>query len=194
MVNLCSWTAAANVKRIAFYRRKKPYRVYIYFFIGYYIFSNDDVISKIEKFKYFFLFVALTAATLNVYLFVWSDSQHPLFNNIAKFAAEWFMIIALIGLSKEILNFSSKLTVYMLQRSFAFYILHFIWVVLFQYFMAEFNRNNTVLLYIAPIILAYGATFLCCEIFIRIPFICFFTGIKPINTKKQGMKINDYKK
>jgi len=164
------------------------------FLVGYYIFSNDNVISKIEKYKWFFLFAGLTAAILNVYLFIWSASRQPLLNNIAEFAAEWFMIIALLGISKGNLNFSSKLTVYMSQRSFAFYILHFIWVVLFQYFMAFVCLNNTVLLYIVPIILAYGTTFLCCEICIRIPFICSLMGIKSINIKNQERKINDYKK
>lgn len=150
------------------------------FLVGYYIFSNDRIINKIEKFKWLFLFIGLCAATLNVYLFIWSDTSYPLVNTVVKFIAEWFMLIALLGIGKGYLSFNSKVTLYMSQRSFAFYILHFVWVVLFQYLLADILFDNIELLYIVPVILAYCATFLSCEICIRIPFLCSFMGIKPI--------------
>lgn len=153
------------------------------FLVGYYIFSNDNVIGKIEKYRLIFLIVGLTAATLNVYLFIWSDTPYPLLNTAVKFIAEWFMLIALLGIGKGRLNFNSKVTLYMTQRSFAFYILHFIWVVLFQYLLAGILFDNIELLYIVPVILAYCATFLSCEICIRIPFLCLLMGIKSINNK-----------
>ncbi len=152
------------------------------FLIGYYIFSNDNVISKIEN-KWIFITVGLTATILNAYLFIWSDTQYPLINTITKFVSEWFMLIALLGIGKRYLNSCSKISVYMSQRSFAFYILHFIWVVLFQYLFADILSDNIELLYIVPVILAYCTTFLSCEICIRIPFLCSLMGLKCINQK-----------
>lgn len=157
----------------------KSFAEYIYLFmIGYYIFSDEKVIEKAEMYMFFFMFVGLTAAILNVYLFVWSDVQYVLLNAISKFIAEWFMLLALLGMAKRYLNFSGKISAYFTKRSFAFYIWHFIWVVLFQYFMYSVCADNTFLLYIVPVILAYCASLLCCEISIRIPLLRIFTGIK----------------
>lgn len=143
------------------------------FLIGYYIFSNEDVICKIEKYKWFFLFIGLTATILNIYLFIWSDAQYPLFNSVLKYVSEWFMLAALSGIGKGYLNFTSKVSIYMSQRSFAFYILHFIWVVLVQYFMADILYKHTFLLYIISVLLAYGATFISCEICVRTLLLCY---------------------
>lgn len=153
------------------------------FLVGYYVFSNDNAIIKIEKHKWLFLFIGLSASILNVYLFIWSDTQYTLLNTAAKFTAEWFMLIALLGTGKGYLNFKSKVSVYMSQRSFSVYILHFIWVVLFQYYIYDACSDNLVLLYIVPVLLAYCATFLSCEICIRTPFLCSLMGIKCINAK-----------
>lgn len=96
------------------------------FLIGYYVFSDDNAVDKVEKYKWFFLFIGGTAAIFNVYLFIWSDKQCPLLNAIAKFIAEWFMLLALLGTGKRYLNFSGKVSKYLSQRSFAFYVCHFI--------------------------------------------------------------------
>ena len=159
------------------------------FLIGYYIFSNNNVISKIEKRKWIFLIVGLTATILNVYLFIWADTKYPLLNTITKYVSEWCMLITLLGMGKRYLNAGSKIAVYMSQRSFAFYILHFIWVVLFQYLMFDTLQNNIVLLYIVPVFLSYIATLLCSEICIRIPVLCSLMGLKCIKTKKLGIEL-----
>ncbi len=155
---------------------------YTYIFLmGYYIFSDEAIICKISKHNYFFLFTGIIATIVNVYLFIWSDMKYQMTNTVAKFVSEWFMLIAMIGLGKDCLDFSGKVSDYMSKSSFPFYIFHFIWVVLFQYLIHGICSNNTFLLYTIPVFLAYGATFLCYKICIRIPFLCFLTGIK---TKK----------
>ena len=153
------------------------------FLVGYYVFSNDNVINKTGKYKFIFLCVGLTATVLNVYMFIWAGAQYQLLNTVVKFVSEWFMILALIGIGKSYLDFSGKASRYMSQRSFAFYILHFIWVVLFQYLMFDICGDNAVLLYVVPIVLAYCTTFLSCEICVRIPFVCLLMGTKPVNKK-----------
>ena len=161
---------------------QKSLAEYTYLFlVGYYVFANDNMTDKIEKYKYHFLCIGLTATVLNVYMFIWADTNYPLFHTIIPFISEWFMIIALIGIGKKHLDFSRKASRYMSHISFAFYILHFIWVVLFQFLLYDICGNNTLLLYIAPVLLAYCMTFLCCAICIRIPLFCFFMGTKPIH-------------
>lgn len=92
--------------------------------------------------------------------------------------SEWFMILALMGIAKGHLNFTGKVSDYMTKRSFLFYTWHFIWVVSFQYLLFELVGNNTIVLFAGTVILSYLATFICTEISIRIPLLCFVTGTK----------------
>ena len=152
----------------------KSFVEYTYVFLaGYYIFSSDNVISKVEKWKWIFLCIGITATVFNVYLFVWSDTQQTWFNTTAKYASEWLMINSLLGIGKSYLDFNGKISKYMSKRSYTFYIFHFIWVVLFQYLLFHVCNGNIILLYVLPVLLAYGATLLCCEICSRVSFFSF---------------------
>lgn len=152
---------------------------YIYLFlIGYFVFSDDEIISKAEKHSLLLSFIGIAATVFNVYLYLWSDTKHPTLNNVADYVSEWVMIIALIGIAKRYLNSSGKVSNYMGKRSFLFYTWHYIWVVLFQYLLYAICGNNTFVLFIGAVLLSYIATFVCCEICIRIPFLCFVTGAK----------------
>lgn len=88
------------------------------------------------------------------------------------------MVLALIGLAKRYLNFNNKLFDYMKNRSFLFYIYHFIWVVAIQYLLLKMGLNNGNIIFLFTVILAYILTFLSCEISIRIPVLCILTGVK----------------
>ncbi len=134
------------------------------FLTGYYLFSKDAVISKIEKYKWFFLCIGLTATVIHVDLVVWPARQNAHVLLPAKCTSEWFMCIALLGIGKRYLNAAGKIAGFMSQRSYSFYIFHYIWVVLFQSACYPVCGNHTLLLFVLPVILAYGATFLCCEI------------------------------
>ena len=143
------------------------------FLVGYYIFSNDGGINEVEKWKWIFFCVGITATVFNVYMFIWSDTQQTFLNTIAKYVSEWFMISSLLGIGKRYLNFNGKLSKYMSKRSYSFYIFHFIWVVLFQYLLFPVYSGNIILLYVLPVLFAYAATWLCCEICSRVSFFAF---------------------
>ncbi len=152
---------------------------YMYLFmLGYYIFADDKIIDKAEKNCWLLFGIGFVATILNTYLFIWADKEFALMNTVTKYVSEWIMIIALIGLAKKYLNFSGNVSSYMNKRSFLFYIYHFIWVVLFQYILYGVVGDRSFDLFMGTVLLAYGATFICCEISIRIPFMCFLTGIK----------------
>lgn len=148
------------------------------FMLGYYVFADKKVISKAEKHCWLVFTIGMVATILNVYLFIWADKEFALLNTITKYVSEWIMIIACIGLAKRYLNFNGKISNRMSKRSFLLYIYHFIWVVLFQYILHGIIGNNTCVLFMTTILLAYSATYFCCEISIRIPFMCFLTGTK----------------
>lgn len=153
------------------------------FLIGYFVFTDDKIINTAERNKWLLFAIGLAASIFNVYLFIWSNRDFALLNTIAKYISEWFMVIALIGLAKRYLNFNGKVSDYMRTRSFLFYFYHFVYVVLFQYLLYRIFADNTVVLSIGTMILSYFMTFICCEITIRIPFLCFLTGTKRLKTK-----------
>lgn len=143
------------------------------FLVGYFIFSNDDVINQAEKWKWIFLCIGITATIFHVSMFIWLDTQHALLNMAAKYVSEWFMINSFLGIGKRYLNFNGKISNYMLKNSYTFYIFHFIWVVLLQSLLFHVCSGNIILLYVLPVIFAYGATLLCCELCNRITFFSF---------------------
>ena len=152
---------------------------FTYFFLmGYYVFSDDGIIEKTEKSRWILLAIGLTATILNVYLFIWSDKDYNILNTITSFVSKWFMVLALIGLAKRYLNFSGKVSGHMSRLSFPFYIWHFIWVVVFQYLLYFLVGNNTLILFIGTLLLSFIATLICSEITVRVPFLCFLTGVK----------------
>ena len=146
------------------------------FLIGYYVFSKDEIIDKAEKYKMLMFCIGISSAVVNVYLFIWSGKEYVLLNTLAKYITEWLMIIALTGIAKGYLNFTGNISAYMSKRSFLFYIWHFIWVVMFQYILYQIMGNNTFILFTGTVILSYVMTFICCEISMRIPVLCFLTG------------------
>ena len=148
------------------------------FMLGYYVFTDENITNKAKKNCWLLLSIGLVATILNVYLFIWCDKEYAQLNTITKYVSEWIMIIALIGLAKKYLNYSGNVSSYMNKRSFLFYIYHFIWVVLSQYILHGVAQGHNFILFAGTVSLAYGATFICCEISIRIPFLCALTGTK----------------
>lgn len=147
------------------------------FMLGYYLFSNDQFVDKISRCSTGFIAVGLAACSLNVYLFIWSSSEHSVLNTAAKFTAEWFMLLGLIGAGKKYLDFSGEISVYMSRNSFPFFSLHFICAVVMQYLLCDVF-SSAFLLYLVPVIIAYIMTFICSGLFIRSPLLSFLIGAK----------------
>ncbi len=158
---------------------------YTYFFmLGYYVFTNEKIMCKLEKNRWLLFSIGLAATVLNVYLFLWTDKDYVFVNTITKYISKWIMAIALLGLAKGHLDFTGKVSDYMKKRSFLFFTYHFIWVVLFQYILYGIIGSKTFVLFTGTVLLSYLATFVCCEISIRIPVLCFLTGIKYTPNKR----------
>jgi hypothetical protein len=62
-------------------------------------------------------------------------------------------------------------------NAFLLYIYHFIWVVVFEYLQGKAFAENSIIIVFGTIIISYIATFITCEISMRIPILCTFTGI-----------------
>lgn len=163
----------------------KSFAEYLYvFLLGYYVLSNDEVLEKTEKYRFVSLAAGLIAGIADVYMFIWSGKDFGAVNMVAKALTEWFMILALIGIGKRVMDHSGKVSGYLSQRSFLIFSIHFLWIVLFQYWLSGLVSGNTFLAYLVPVLCAFPATFACAEIAYRIPFLSFLMGAKPKRSAK----------
>ena len=169
----------------------KSFAEYFYvFLVGYYVFSDDRITERIARYRNVFLVTGLCAGAANVCLFLWPGElfggmegntpgvSYALLNLLVHSVAEWFMILALIGIGKRYLEFDGKMTAYFRERSMLFFALHFLPVILMQYCLAGAFYDNPVLMYFVPVILSYVLTFVLCEIAARIPPLAFLLGAK----------------
>lgn len=158
----------------------KSFAEYLYIFlIGYYVLADDRIIDKAARYRYITLGLGLIACITNVYMFIWLGKDFGTWNIIAKAFAEWFMILALIGIGKRRLDMTNKTFEFMSRRSFLVFSIHFVWVVLFQGWFSGWLGNSTVLMFLVPIVCSYIVTFICSEIAYHIPVLCFLMGTKP---------------
>lgn len=153
--------------------------IYI-FLLGYYVFANDKVIDKISRFKFLFLAIGVISGIANIYLFLWSGKSFELINTITNYMTEWFMILALIGICKDLLNHSGKISTFLSQRSFAIFSIHYVPIVLMQYLVSGIFMSGSIMMYMVPVLFAYVVTFIVSEVFVRIPILSFLIGVKPV--------------
>lgn len=120
-----------NTPLIEIYR----HGIYVFMFLlGYYVFSHDNLITLLEKYKFIFLIIAAISGIAFTILF-WGQNyssmtnlQHPVTNIFA-----WFMTLSLIGCFKSWFDKKYIFTKYMQKRSFSFYVLHYPLLILVTY-------------------------------------------------------------
>lgn len=136
---------------------------WLFYLFGYYLFTEEILLKKLQKFKYLYLTLFLLSTYFNVYLFLWSNSNHTFLNTLANCFSGVFGILTAITFGKKYLDKSNKISSYLVSYSFLIYIFHFMWVVLFQYFFSKIIVNNGILLLVS-VIGAFMATLLTCKI------------------------------
>lgn len=149
------------------------------FLIGYYILSEDEVLEKISRHRYLFWGIMLLTGVGCTYMFIWMESYDHLICSIFTFMSCWFGILALIGSARLHFNANNRLTQYFTRRSFLIYIFHFLWLVVFQYYLKPYIEY-TALVYFVSWIGALLVTLANVEIIARIPGLCFLFGVRRI--------------
>lgn len=109
------------------------------FLLGYYVFSNDNVIEMLRKAKfylvpaavitgigYFFyiVFAVEPRITDNVLTTVNFCSLRILRNPVTNLFA-YIAVLAIFSIAKDVLNFRNKFSIYMNKANFAYYALHY---------------------------------------------------------------------
>ena len=142
--------------------------------LGYYVFSNQELIKKIEKICIPLSIISILLGIIYVITYYgvnYTDNSvlDDLFTNVYL----WITIISILGLGSKWLNFKNKFTEYMSKNNFNIYFLHYVVVVLLGYVTVTFLHLpfiiNYIIILLGTIILLPGLI----EIIKRIPIIRF---------------------
>jgi len=155
--------------------------IYLFVFLaGYYIFSQEKIISIISRFRFFILAVSIILGILEVYYFYgrsFSDDyclQHPLTNAYA-----WIMMLAILGFFYKYFNVTNKKLDYLKNRSFFWFLCHYPVMLLTAYYLTSFCNLSMILNYVFTLTISLLITVLFTEIIKLIPVLRFMLfGIK----------------
>ncbi|NCC07338.1 MAG: acyltransferase [Clostridia bacterium] len=159
------------------------YRFGIYFLaflLGYFVFSHDAVMDKIEKLHIPALIAAIVLGIAYVFYFFGENyAADACLKHIFTSVYLWVAVIAVLGCGKAWLNCTSPFASYMTRESFGIYIVHYVVALSVCYLL----KNYTALPAAASYLIALAAVLLLSpalyEVIRRIPIIRFFVlGIK----------------
>ena len=136
------------------------YRFGIYllmFLFGYYIFSNDRIIERIEKISVpLGIITLLFGIIFTIINYGANFASNEFLTNILTNIYLWLVILSAFGLSKKYLNFNNKFTKYMNENNFSFYVLHYTIELIIAFILVEYIKfNNFIFNYI---VLLLGTT------------------------------------
>jgi len=146
---------------------KSPTEYLAYFALGYFFLSNDNLLEKLEKYR--FLLLGLFVAYAAFMLFILDGKFFEM--------ASWLSILAILGLARRYFNFSGRITGYLSKSSFGVYIFHQSWIVVAAFFIFKVVASpwlQIALILVVSIVLTY----LTYEIARRVPVLRWMFGLK----------------
>ena len=152
------------------------YRFGIYgfcFFAGYFIFSHDEVIQRLEKWWYLWDIIAIgLGITYTIIYFGKNYATEPVINNVLACSYCWFAILAILTTMKKYGNKTNSFTAWMSKKSWGLYIFHYLPLAMVSYYLHIYAPGmSPAIVYILVGISAFLGGYLLYEIISRIPLI-----------------------
>lgn len=146
---------------------KSPTEDMAYFLLGYFFLSNENLLKKLEKYR--FLLLGLFVSYVGVIVFVFNKEYYE--------AACWLAILTIIGMGRHYLNFTGKVTGYMSKSSYGVYLFHQSWIAVAAFLIFKVTDNYIVQI---PLIFLISVlcTYLTYEICRRTPGLRWMFGLK----------------
>ena len=163
-----------------------------FFLIGYYVFSNDQVIEKLKR--YAVVFMALGAALCIAFtvVFFWvkggmNYADKPANVGPLYVACSYFGSLAMIAGFAKFGDVSNRFTSWMSKRSFGLYVFHYLGISSVALVFAKPMLLPAPLCYIISLIAGFAFGYGLYELFSRIPFYRWaLLGIKKEKKNVQG--------
>lgn len=133
---------------------KSPTEYMAYFLLGFFFLSNENILAKLERHRFWLLGLFALYATFTVFVI---DGE---FYELAC----WLAILAILGNARRYLNFSSKITGYLSKSSFGVYLFHQSWIVITAFFVFKVTDNPALQIpsiFVSAVVFTYGTYELC---------------------------------
>ncbi|MFG6324929.1 MAG: hypothetical protein K1W41_27495 [Lachnospiraceae bacterium] len=147
----------------------------ILFPLRYFIFSEENMLQKLQRHKFASLVLFLISGSLYTYLYGLENIRNILMDGLYIFYG-WMGIITMIGIGCSVLNFHSRLSDYLTHASFTICIIHMPALVVTGFFVLKLPIGVAGQ-FLLIVLISFATTFLIYEIVKRIPVLWFFLGI-----------------
>lgn len=127
------------------------------YLLGFYVFDQENNIAKLARLKWLFVGVCFILTAISVWLFIWSDYNLTALNLILALLAGVFGVSAVLSVGYSFLNKANKITRFLSSIAFPVYLVHFVWVVAFEYWFSLAN-SNTAFVFFFSILCSFSAT------------------------------------
>ena len=109
------------------------------YLLGFYVFDKQENIVKLARLKWLFVGVCLVLTALSVWLFIWTDYNLLSLSMVLTLMSGAFGVMAMLSVGYTFMNKANKITRFLSSISYPFYILHFVWVIAFEYWFSLIN-------------------------------------------------------
>ena len=152
------------------------YRFGIYglgFFLGYYVFSHDEIMDKMEKYWQLFTALGIISGVLFVVKF-WGESypDHYVLDTIWCNAYAWFGTLGVMAFMKKWGDFQNKFSKWMCRKSWGLYIFHYLCIAVSAWYLKIYApQMPVVLVYLLVTISGFAGAIIINEVVIRVPLL-----------------------
>lgn len=185
--SLVIWGAAQvfNTPMIVVYR----FGIYgVGFLLGYFIFSHDKLLEKLEKWWGILSLAALSLGVAFAFLY-WGApyAEHEVLDTFLCNLYAWIAVLAILSVMKKWGNFENRFTSFMNQKSWGLYLFHYLTLAACAWYLHEFTALPPLVMYICVGAAAFVGAYILYEIISRIPVlrwcVCGIRGGKNVCRK-----------
>lgn len=154
------------------------------FFLGYFVFSHDEVMEVLKKYFFLLLAAALILGFVFCYKYFGENyadapiNRYPLFTSFG-----WFASMAFLGGGAKYLDRTNRFATWMTKKNFGLYVFHYLGLSIVAYFFGTRGTIHPVIVYALSLVSAFVTSYVLFEIISRIPF--FRWAILGISGKKK---------
>ncbi|WP_051204781.1 acyltransferase family protein [Butyrivibrio sp. VCD2006] len=155
------------------------YRFGIYgvaFFAGYFIFSHDEVMDRLEKLWLPLTVISMVLAVIFTVVF-WGQHypDHVVLDTFLCNLYAWAATLAVLAFMKKWGNFSNDFTAWMGKKSWGLYMFHYLPIAMIAYYTRKYLPGMApVLVYLLTTFGAFAGAYLLYEIISRVPVLRWF--------------------
>jgi len=148
------------------------------YLLGFYLFSQEGTVQRLAAHRWVYTALWAVLTFFNVWLFIWSDYDISWLSTLLNALAGGFGILSLLTVGSRHMNGHNKATDMISSVAFPVYIVHFSWVVVFQYWFSR-GALGTGLAFILSVVCATAATIISCIGIKYCPIVRLAFGLKP---------------